>query len=653
MKYKIRISFIFIYICIFCIFVPKIFASSDYSIDNIEINATIMEDGNVHVVEKIIYSFYSAMNGLYRDLMYNYNFNGQKDDMNPTSLRYQANEIKNIEAYVSNNGFNDLIKCTLASEASLSNGVDKYYSVTHEEGKRASYKIKLYSPSKKDSKKYVMYEYDIIGATVLYNNAGELYWNFIGKDWEKDIGNVKININFQNLSQDLENVKVFPHSYLNLSDVNKENGNISFSSDNVSSGKSIDVRLLFDRDSIIGSTQKIKNYDYDFEELNKIEDNMKFDSKRYTIHIYVYIILAVVGIIAFIVILIIFNKLTSRGKNKKPDYYMEPLNNMSLSLYNCMLGGVANNSNLLMATILDLCNRKYLIMDAKKKLKKSAFDGVEYDYNISINKDSNLEELNDYEIRLLNYLYNKKNATYRKIDNFEDTTIELNSRFKELGKKYNVSNSFYNECVRKEKVMKENIFDKNYTKKHSKNVMIFSIVIGIILLINVFLISPLDFNGKISELMPSVIISIFYIIFINSIASGKALKEEYINEYNNLKGLERYLKEYSLIKDRYPIEIVLWEKYLVFASLFGIAKKVAKEFKDELIAQGYDDNYIYIYYPVINMSMHSDTINSSFASSSGGYSGGGSGGGGRRWRRRWCLLKNNVNLMLILFNKKE
>ena len=46
-----------------------------------------------------------------------------------------------------------------------------------------------------------------------------------------------------------------------------------------------------------------------------------------------------------------------------------------------------------------------------------------------------------------------------------------------------------------------------------------------------------------------------------------------------------------------------------------------------------------MYYPMINISMHSDTINSSFASSSsGGYSGGGSGGGGRRWRRRRCLL---------------
>lgn len=637
-KYKIRGAFIFIIISTFCIFTQNIWANSDYSIDSIDIDAKIMIDGSVHVTEKLIYSFYSSMNGLYRDIMYSYNFNGQKDDMKPTSLRYQANGIENIEAYVSNNGFNDLVKCNLASESSLSNGIDKYYSITHESGYNSSYKIKLYSPSSTDSKKYVMYEYDIIDATVLYNNAGEFYWNFIGKDWECSIGTVRINISFEDNAQDITNVKVYPHAYLEISDVIKENGNISFSVNNISSGKSIDARLVFDGSSI-RNANKIKNYDYNFEELYKLEKSMMIDKKRYFIHIYFYIALVLIALISLVIIIVKFSKLTSRGKQKKPDYYMEPLDNMSMNSYNCMLGGMSNSTNLLMATILDLCNKKYLIMDAKKKVKKSAFDNIEYDYNISINKEANLEELNDYEIHFLNYLYNKENKSYRKIENFKDTTIELNTRFEELGKKYNLSHTFYNECVNRDKIIKNNIFDKEYTKKARRNVAIFSVVILVLLLINIFILSSLNFSNKMMELVSSIFISAFYIILINSIASGKALKEEYTDEYNRLKGLERYLKEYSLIKDRYPIEIVLWERYLAFAALFGIAKKVAKEFKDELVANGYDDNYIYTYYPVINMSMHSDSISSSFASSSsGGYSGGGSGGGGRRRRRWWCLL---------------
>ena len=92
------------------------------------------------------------------------------------------------------------------------------------------------------------------------------------------------------------------------------------------------------------------------------------------------------------------------------------------------------------------------------------------------------------------------------------------------------------------------------------------------------------------------------------------------------------------MKERFPIEIALWGKYLVFATLFGIADKVSKEFKEELIKNGYDDDYIYSTYPLISLSAVSHSMVSSAmsststgSSSSGGSSGGGSGGGGGRW----------------------
>ena len=138
-----------------------------------------------------------------------------------------------------------------------------------------------------------------------------------------------------------------------------------------------------------------------------------------------------------------------------------------------------------------------------------------------------------------------------------------------------------------------------------------------------------------------VICGFFLLIFAIIAAYVRSIKEEYYDEYNNLKGLEKYLKEYSLIKDRYPIEIALWDRYLVFATFFGIAKKVAKEFKDELIKN--DEEYIYSNYPILCMSMYSNELSSYAASStgsssSGGYSGSGSGGGGGRRRRWWFFL---------------
>ena len=50
----------------------------------------------------------------------------------------------------------------------------------------------------------------------------------------------------------------------------------------------------------------------------------------------------------------------------------------------------------------------------------------------------------------------------------------------------------------------------------------------------------------------------------------------------NLKliGFKKFLEDATLIKERTSPEVTLWREYLVFASLIGIADKVAKELKD-------------------------------------------------------------------------
>lgn len=51
-------------------------------------------------------------------------------------------------------------------------------------------------------------------------------------------------------------------------------------------------------------------------------------------------------------------------------------------------------------------------------------------------------------------------------------------------------------------------------------------------------------------------------------------------EAQHLLGLKRYLKDYTIINERHSEEVALWQDYMVFAALFGIADKVAKELKD-------------------------------------------------------------------------
>lgn len=110
------------------------------------------------------------------------------------------------------------------------------------------------------------------------------------------------------------------------------------------------------------------------------------------------------------------------------------------------------------------------------------------------------------------------------------------------------------------------------------------------------------------------------------------LKQEAIK----LAGLKRYLNEYTLIKDRQAIEVQLFEEYLIFAQIMGIAKKVAKEFKDlypEIIEQSNFtsyDNIVFIHTCSSRGITQANIAKSraeSYSSGGGGFSSGGGGGG--------------------------
>lgn len=108
------------------------------------------------------------------------------------------------------------------------------------------------------------------------------------------------------------------------------------------------------------------------------------------------------------------------------------------------------------------------------------------------------------------------------------------------------------------------------------------------------------------------------------------------NLYNTAKemaGLKKFLNEFSNIKERESIEVNLWEEYLMYAQIFGIAKKVAKEFKklypDIITDEAYDD-IIFIHtisYNGVSAASSAKQRAESYSSGGGGFSSGGGGGG--------------------------
>ncbi len=107
------------------------------------------------------------------------------------------------------------------------------------------------------------------------------------------------------------------------------------------------------------------------------------------------------------------------------------------------------------------------------------------------------------------------------------------------------------------------------------------------------------------------------------------------NDAVKLKGLKNFLEEFSRIDEKEAIEVNMWEYYLIYAQILGIADKVAKQFKKlypELI-QNYDydyDDFIFIN-TICYSGMHAASVGQqraqSYSSGGGGFSAGGGGGG--------------------------
>ncbi len=625
------------------VLIPNVFGV-DYSVKSYNINAKILENGDMEVTELIRYSFDEDMNGLYRDILYSYIYKGQKDDMNASSKRYQASGISDIKAYVSDTSFRFVKEAKLMPESMLKNGMDGYYSIENTRSEKSVARVKVYSPAEYGKSKYVKYTYTIKDVVVNYEDYAEIYWNFIGGDWECSLSDIVITLTLPEETK----ITAYAHTFGNINEFDNDGKTITCKISRLSSSVAADIRAVFpndimDKDRI----SKQKNEKYDFSALEKIEEELAKNIKKNRIYNVNFIFLVIISVITEFIVIIKNSK--SRKdiikKYKKAEIFTDILDKDSLIGYSKMQSPHSSSvsGEVINATIMDLTYKKVIKMDARKEISGHK---DKYKYMISMNKDAKFDNLTDYEKIILNYLFLQKcsDVISSNIEDYKE--FELNERFKSLANKTSLASSIRTRIGKIDTEEKKAKYNGAPAKKY-KRVLVTTLVLAIIFVINIFAFAPSDYiTGRMITIL--VIMSVQILLLIALTASfGVELKEEYIEENNRLMGLKRYLKEYSLLKERYPIEIVLWDKYMVFACLFGIADKVAKEFKEELITRGLSEDDINRNYAYIYMGNHISSFNSSVSSatyagtsgssSSGGFHGG--GGGGRRWRWRRCLLK--------------
>ena len=404
------------------------------------------------------------------------------------------------------------------------------------------------------------------------------------------------------------------------------------------------------------------------------EANEEADKNRRVLMIIgtVYILVIIIFIIKIINYLMKDKKEINKTNQKRIKYYRDIPREKDATpaeaayLYNFYKERISTGTiqrNAVSATLLDLCLKKIISLKVK-------YGGI----YVKILQD-NPENLKKDELAIYNLL---------KIVGKDKEEFEIGDLNRFANKEYYKYSKYINQMVNsaRNSLYKLKLIDKSNERRYKsyKSAGIkFSIVLNLYeWLILTFVISILPmfqmkmiqgFGINYKETVLYFLVILFPLIF--SMLYSWKLQERILgriavltqlgsDEKAKWKGLANYMQDFSLLDEKELPQLAIWEKYLVYATAFGIADKVLKQLKvkypEVMIEEQWGDEKIIERYPLIYFSFNSSNmsnpinrissdINTAYhtsitqiaahSSSSGSGGGGGFSGGGGGRRRRW------------------
>lgn len=624
---KILLSILF---AIIMLFVIQNKAQASLNLNNLDFDVQINEDGSMDVTEKWDIHI-SETNTLFKTF--------KKD-----SSKYSS--ITDVEVKEITNGSNKSF--TKINKEMYHVTKDCYYALNNSNGMfEIAWGVGLDDDSA--TRKYLI-SYKVNDAIAIYNDYAELYWQFIGDEFEIPANHVKGTILLPQKAESKEDIRVWGHTEdLNGTIYATSSNKIEFEINNYRGGKYVEVRSLFPT-YIVQNSERTYNkniYNEVISEETKWADDA--NARRARRENSFKIIAGIIFLVSIIFIIKIFKnikKLKNMPKRIKPttqlEYFRElPYEDATAAeaLFIMSNGYDTSFASSFSANVMNLTLKKFLTLEVIEKKTSFSSGNVKI---IILEKDEN--ELKRDEKVTLDLL--KQVARFSKKEN-ELTTKDITKYFKKYPSKVSSLDKSIKYIVEDFETQKENFIKENKTKKEQYQGICVCYIMGIVF---TFVASSITLAENFTAIFTNKILSIPFALvmlslLINSILTGmmahrlSILTQKGVDEKEQWKSFKKYMEDFSLLKEKEVPDLVLWEKYLVFATAFGISEKVLKQLKvvypeinDMNSSMYYSFAYIHIMNSVdigscINSSVYS-AVSSSGGGAGGGFSGG--GGGGRR-----------------------
>lgn len=664
-----------------CIIKPNKVEADSYKISDMNIEAIINEDGSVSIVQDITYDFNGSYNGIYLNIPIKTTYLEQKviSDSKINNSLYEGDSVTVNEIKVKNSSNNNEV---IFQEVQRARNGDRKVYTTYTSGDEEQ--IKIYYPVS-NKKETFQISYKINNLCVNHEDIGELYYNFIGGEWECLIENLNIDIYLPNNENE---ILIWGHGPLNGESKILSNKHASFKVTNVNPGEYVAARIVFDKNNIAESKKYsgITAKEIILNEEKEIAGD-KNHKKNLTL---IAFLLSIVLIIYWIVLLLIYER------DKR--YVVSNINEEELfKKYNPLLAGCIEEtrdilSRDIIAVILNLINKGNIKLEIRSKSEKTGF------YRYIIKRVPEKEnEMDKIEKFIYNWVLNSDE-------------VVLENRLKAIPKDKNANHMFK---------MLNNLTKTELKKIGANSIAVPPIIraLNVIILIGMIIfviyhVTTLDFKQTLSlitilspyliiicptviTLLLNVIIKIRHLVSKNvqkitgqkvvsttitmiiltaivMIITAFIIKEHSIlwdellisiavlivltdnlmmknspriaEDYSRLKGLKEKL-ENTLLGERDIEYIYLWNQYLAYAVSFGIGEKIIKKMSGiyldddllnlvkqgdmlEYITTNYYAFYMYASLDRIFLRNYNKVVGTVLSSASSGRGGGFSGGGG-------------------------
>ena len=648
-------------LCVLMLFPASAFARS-FSVEQVDIDATVSTDGSLWVDEERTYAFDGSFGGIFWDVPRGtYEGRTVEPEILSVSVRSGEQDTALVEGHDGKPGTYEL-------------SIEQDY-----------YRLKLYWPSEDESVTFQV-QYDLSELATRWQDVGELYWKYVPEDeeseneWHNITCTVHLPIPDGATAVVGKDVRAWGHGPID-GELNVEPDKVTLLSPGVGAAEYLETRVTFPAewlsDAPVSGEAHLDTVLAEEAQWVKDANSLRTKARLTAYGFPAFMCLAGIG--SAVASFLYRKRIASLGP--KPTftdtYYRDVPTNDHPAVLGMLYRGGHIKAGDFSATLMRLTDQGRIVLDAVEVEKEGKHGKTKRVHEWRMTRRTTVgERARDtraggkaIDNAAMKFLFETVAGTSEQED--EELALRssgepsvLISDFEKVAEKwptlYKKGYDRWDDAVRS--AYKKRAF----IAETGEDLVNAALGLGTIALAVIFAIVG-AFLGVPNGLLCIGLIVWFaaglYIIWVDEGVASVTYTQEAVDIRAKLEALKRWLEDFTRLEEAIPTDVMLWNRLLVMAAVFGIADKVVEQLRihvPELMGSSHfmaanwyrdDVDDLLMPYDALGMSMDfardavasqlyhdlstGDTASSSYSSSSGGgggFSGGGGGGfsgGGR------------------------